>query len=628
MQSDDSSPEARRPLGLWATWLVISLTGFAIAAVIHYNARTERLGEADARLDTELAYLQHVIGSALQAGEFQQVRDFVSAWGEFNGQTLRLELVAANGFELGGYRRAVVATHTHSARVDISFSYRGQATLTLQKNLDPVYRGIADLGWQLLGAATAISLLGLTGVLQLQRYRGQVALAHNEYRQRVNAQSALEKMATIDALTGMPNRHMLDDQLALRLAEAARFDRQLALLFIDLDNFKTVNDTFGHAAGDQLLCTVSTRIRHCLRAYDLLARFGGDEFVVLLSSIGVADAADNVARKILAALEPRIRIGENDLFVSCSIGVALYPDDSTTPGDLLRTADAAMYAAKSEGKNCHRFFTAAMNDSVTRRQRLEHGLHDALEDGSLYLVYQPQVALNDGRVVACEGLLRWRSGAVEIPPGDFIPIAEQSALIRRIQAFVIETAARQRAAWKRRGIGVRIDINVSGGSLLLDELIPSLANALQTHGLTPADIGIELTERALVEASAQAIDGLAELRRRGCVVSIDDFGTGYSSLAYLKTLPVDVLKIDRAFVRDLPDSRMDGAIVQAIIAMAHSMGKQTLAECVETPAQLAYVAAQGCDLAQGFHLERPLPAEALEPLLRRGLPRSAALASG
>ena len=604
--------------GLAATWGVMSLVAILITTLIFLNEKNTRLDRAQEQLVTEAGYVQHILAAALRAGEYQQAREQIASWGSLNSDTVRLDLTADNGFILGEFRRDAPGARTQQHRTAIPFSYRGHATMVLEKTLEPTYRAIAQLGWQLAGSGVTLQLLGLILVYQLRRYRRQVRRAQSEYDRRLEAQSALERMATLDALTGLPNRYLLDEQLTLRVAEAERFGRKLALLFIDLDNFKNINDSFGHEAGDKLLKIVAERMSGCLRSYDLLSRFGGDEFVILLSSMPGAKQIEHVARKVFEALQPMIQVAERELFVSVSIGISIYPDDAESPSDLLRTADAAMYTAKEAGRDCYRFYTTTMNEALARRQQIEQGLREALADGDLYLVYQPQVEIASGRICSCEALLRWRREGREIPPGEFIPIAEQSVLMRQIQSFVITEAIRQRAQWKRQGIhDVRIDINFSGASQLINEMIPQLLQVVDDAGISPADIGIELTEHALIDASEQTIARLSDLRERGSTISLDDFGTGYSSLGYLKNLPVDILKIDRAFVKDLPEGKMDCAIVKAVIAMGHSMGKRVLAEGVETQAQMDYVHSEGCDLAQGFLLYRPVEASVIEPRLLR-----------
>ena len=604
--------------GLAATWGVMTLVAILITTLIFLSEKNARLDHAQEQLVTEAGYVQHILAAALRAGEYQQAREQIASWGSLNSDTVRLDLTADNGIILGEFRRDAPGARTQQHRTAIPFSYRGHATMVLEKTLEPTYRAIAQLGWQLAGSVVTLQLLGLILVYQLRRYRRQVRRAQSEYDRRLEAQSALERMATLDALTGLPNRYLLDEQLTLRVAEAERFGRKLALLFIDLDNFKNINDSFGHEAGDKLLKIVAERMSGCLRSYDLLSRFGGDEFVILLSSMPGAKQIEHVARKVFEALQPMIQVAERELFVSVSIGISIYPDDAESPSDLLRTADAAMYTAKEAGRDCYRFYTTTMNEALARRQQVEQGLREALADGDLYLVYQPQVEIASGRICSCEALLRWRREGREIPPGEFIPIAEQSVLMRQIQSFVITEAIRQRAQWKRQGIhDVRIDINFSGASQLINEMIPQLLQVVDDAGISPADIGIELTEHALIDASEQTIARLSDLRERGSTISLDDFGTGYSSLGYLKNLPVDILKIDRAFVKDLPDGKMDCAIVKAVIAMGHSMGKRVLAEGVETQAQMDYVHSEGCDLAQGFLLYRPVEASVIEPRLLR-----------
>ena len=611
--------ESRYLRSLAATWGTMTLVAIVITALIFFNERNARLERAHDRLVAEAGYVQHILAAALQAGEYQQTREQIALWGSLNSETVRLDLTADNGFILGEFHRDAPGARTQQHTITIPFSYRGHATMVLEKSLEPTYLAITQLGWQLAGSIVTLQLLGIILAYQLRRYRRQVRRTQSEYDRRLEAQSALERMATLDALTGLPNRYLLDEQLTLRMAEAGRFDRKLALLFIDLDNFKNINDSFGHEAGDKLLKIVAERMAGCLRSYDLLSRFGGDEFVILLSSMPGAKQVEHVARKVFDALQSGIEVEGRELFVSASIGISIYPDDAESPSDLLRTADAAMYTAKEAGRDCYRFYTTTMNEALARRQHIEQGLRQALADGDLYLVYQPQVEIASGRICSCEALLRWRREGRQIPPGEFIPIAEQSVLMRQVQAFVIAEAVRQRAQWKRQGIAdVRIDINFSGASQLISEMLPQLLQAVDDAGLSASDIGIELTEHALIDASEQTISRLSDLRGRGSTISFDDFGTGYSSLGYLKNLPVDILKIDRAFVKDLPDGRMDCAIVQAVIAMGHSMGKRVLAEGVETQAQLDYVHRQGCDLAQGFLLYRPVEASEIEPRLLRG----------
>ena len=616
MTNSDVRNDPRPLRRLWLSWGVLSVIAIAIAAGIFLNERKNRLREAEQRLQVEIGYLAHITGAALRNGEFEQARDQMNAWGRLNADTVRLQLTADNGFVLGEFHREFTGLRIQGHSGEIPFSYRGKAVLLLEKSIEAEHAAIATLGWQLLGGLVVLELLAFSLFYQSARYQQQVRLTQDEFQRRQEAQAALERMATLDALTGLPNRYLLDEQLWLRVAEARRFKRKLAVLFIDLDNFKHINDSFGHDAGDQLLKAVAGRMAGCLRGYDMLSRFGGDEFVVVISNVSSVEEVDNVAHKLTQALQPRIEVAGRELFVSSSVGVSLFPDDGDSPGDLLRKADAAMYTAKEAGKDCFRFYTSSMNEALQRRQAIEQGLHDAITNGDLYLVYQPQVDIRRGRPCSCEALLRWRAGDREIGPGDFIPIAEQSALMKQVQTFVVGEALRQCAAWKRLGLtDLRVDINLSGGRLVIEDMFPLLDEALQANGLTPRDVGIELTEHTLIEASEETIDRLVRLRGLGCTVSLDDFGTGYSSLGYLKRLPVDILKIDRTFIKDLPDGPMDCAIVKAVIAMGQSMGKKILAEGIETQAQLEYVRENGCDMAQGHLLYPPMPAAELDPIL-------------
>jgi diguanylate cyclase (GGDEF)-like protein len=603
---------------LWITWSLGSLVVTVLCLIIFVNERDQRLNVANDDLSHQVAYLTHVLETTLSTGNYVEARQQVEAWGRLHKDVSFVQLVADNGFVLADFRRERQDARKHYKDSILRYSYRDGATLRVEKSLEPVYQALTALAWQLAGTFVILELTVLGLLHQFSRYRQQARLTAQEYQRRLDAQQALERMATLDALTDLPNRYMLDEQLSLRVTESARFERRLALLFVDIDNFKNINDSFGHETGDMVLKTAAERMRACLRGYDLLARFGGDEFVLLLSNVDEVAEIECVAGKINQTLTPRMIVAERELFISASIGISLFPDDAESPGDLLRTADAAMYSAKEAGRNCHRFYTASMNASLSHRHEIETGLHTALQQKALFLVYQPQVDLRTGAIPSCEALIRWQHGDHAITPEEFIPIAEQSALMKRLQAFVIDEAARQRAVWLKQGFrDFRVDVNVSGGKSVVGEVFEQLETALHQHGLSHDHLGIELTEHTLVDAAEATIEGLSSMREEGLKVSLDDFGTGYSSLSYLKQLPVDTLKIDRGFIADVPQGRMDSAIVKAIISMGASMGKTTLAEGVESQAQLDFVRNAGCDLAQGRYLHAPLPAEALTELLQK-----------
>jgi diguanylate cyclase (GGDEF)-like protein/PAS domain S-box-containing protein len=430
-------------------------------------------------------------------------------------------------------------------------------------------------------------------------------------------QKQLQRLASFDLLTGLPNRVLLDQELQHRIKEADRYGYRMAILFIDIDNFKLINDTLGHEQGDELLRMVSTRMSSRLREYEMLARFGGDEFVLLLPRVEEAAEVEVVAEKVIDTFTLPFSLEEREMFVTSSIGIALYPDDGKDKSALLKNADMAMYRAKDYGRNCSQFFKQSMNEELQYRQDLENRLRRALRDQEFELYYQPQVDLESGDIVSCEALLRWHSpGVGMINPGDFLPVAERSELINRIGEWVIEEACRQRLEWRNQSMELRIDINLSGRQFFYYDVFAVIDATLQRYGLMHGDLGIELTEQVLIEAEDSTLEGLERLHGKGMKISLDDFGTGYSSLSYLKRFPVDILKIDREFVAGAPVDKNDRSITEAVVAVGHALGLEVLAEGVETEAQELLMREMGCDLGQGYLFQRPVPAAAL--LLKPG----------
>jgi len=428
-----------------------------------------------------------------------------------------------------------------------------------------------------------------------------------------DAEARLTHLAFNDDLTETLNRHGLKIQFNRALAEARRDGAPLALLLLDLDRFKIVNDTLGHAVGDKLLTDVARRLRACVRESDIIARLGGDEFVVVLTGMDDATDALPVAGKILAALSAPHAIEERTLHSSVSIGIAVFPADGADGATLLKNADAAMYHAKEQGRANIQFFDAEMNARALARLELEADLRGALAAGQLELHYQPQVAARRGQIRGFEALLRWHHplrGMVS--PDDFIPIAEESGLIEPIGAWVLDTACRQLAAWQAEGVtGIRMAVNLSARQLRAPNLVEQVGEVLARHNIQPGELEIEVTESVAMDNPEQSIERLRALRALGVTLAIDDFGTGYSSLAYLKLLPIHVLKIDRAFVRDVETDANDAAICAATVALAHTLGLQVVAEGIETAAQRHVLASvQGCDYLQGYLIGRPAPAEA------------------
>jgi len=433
--------------------------------------------------------------------------------------------------------------------------------------------------------------------------------------ERKAAEERIEHLAHHDSLTGLFNRYNLEIRLSQALLSTRRENQFLAVLFIDLDRFKVINDTLGHHTGDLLLVEVARRLRACVRESDIVARQGGDEFVVVLNGLTTPGEASPVAGKILRSLAEPYDIDSDRLHSSPSIGIAIFPQDGDDAVTLMKHADAAMYHAKEKGRNNLQYFTAALNAAASERLLLERELRIAIETQQFALHYQPQFAA-DGpfdRPLAAEALVRWQHPQRGlIPPDRFIPVAEDTGLIEAIGDWVLDEACRQLAEWKAMGIGPRrIAVNISAHQLRTAELVSQVAEVLRRHHLAHDELELEITESVAMSDPANAIEQLEALRRLGVTLAIDDFGTGYSSLAYLKRLPIQVLKLDRAFVRDIESDENDAAISAATLALAHSLGLQVVAEGIETEGQSAFLRAHGCDLLQGYLYGRPEPAAAL-----------------
>ncbi|TIC86090.1 EAL domain-containing protein [Crenobacter intestini] len=437
--------------------------------------------------------------------------------------------------------------------------------------------------------------LGVTSLVQDVSER-EAAQTHNRY------------LAEHDELTGLYNRKYLSHRAehAISLASA---QQPLALAFIDLDNFKHVNDTLGHSAGDRLLCLLAARIGAQLRAHDCAARQGGDEFILLLPDTTLP-LAGALLDELAAALAAPCHIDGHEICVTVSIGVACYPQDGEDFDTLLRSADMAMYDAKRDGKNTWRGFRAPLRDRASRQMLLESALHRALARDELSLHYQPQFALGSQQLLGFEALLRWHSEDLgTVSPVEFIPVAESCGLIAMIGDWVLQEALRQLSRWQAAGFApVPVAVNLSAAQFLQSDLAERIARALDAHAVDAALLELELTESVAMQRPEEALEQLAALHALGIRVSIDDFGTGYSSLSYLKRFRLDRLKIDRSFVADIVEDHEDRAIVEAVIRMAGALGLKTLAEGLETPEQLAWLTAQGCDAAQGYLLGRPAPA--------------------
>ena len=455
---------------------------------------------------------------------------------------------------------------------------------------------------------------------RIEELRATVADLRKEIQSRKLDQERIYWLAHYDALTGLPNRMLMAErsQQAIRLAQ--QNGTPLAVMFIDLDHFKHVNDSLGHRVGDDLLVEIAKRLRAIVRDRDTVARLGGDEFLLLLQGANAQGAA-RVASKLQEAGRQPYQIGHHELTMAPSMGIALFPQDGEDFDTLTQAADTAMYRAKADGRNTYRFFTPEMHAQSMRALRLENALRRALERNQLELHYQPQVTIEDGTIRSVEALLRWNHpdlGAVS--PAEFIPIAEDTGQILQIGEWVLRTALAQLRTWHAQGLSeLTVAVNLSAVQFRQPQL-PELVSRILDETITPASqLELELTEGVAVNDPRSAIITMDQLHARGVRLSMDDFGTGYSSLSHLKRFQIYKLKIDQSFVRDLGHDPNDRAIVSAIIRMAQALGMRTTAEGVETAEQLAYLREQGCDEAQGYFLSRPMPAEQLTALLRKGL---------
>jgi diguanylate cyclase (GGDEF)-like protein/PAS domain S-box-containing protein len=438
----------------------------------------------------------------------------------------------------------------------------------------------------------------------------------------VQFEAELEFQAKHDTLTGLANRNLLRERLSDAIAVAARVARPIWVVFIDLDRFKYVNDTLGHEAGDALLKLLAARLQDVVRDADTVARMGGDEFVLVLPDQVDDGAGEAVMQRIMEAVSQPLQIEDHEFFLTCSIGVATFPNDGDTAERLIKHADIAMYRAKEMGRNTCQFYTESMNERTLERLAMEGDLRHALERGEFELHYQPQVSLPHGAIVGMEALLRWNHPSLgQISPARFIGLAEEMGLIVPIGAWVLRTACAQARAWQLDGLGdLRVAVNLSARQFTQKALEQSIASMLAEVGLAPQLLEIELTESMVMSDVEHAITILRNLKALGVHISIDDFGTGYSSLSYLRRFPIDALKIDQSFVKDLSVDPDDAAIVRSIISLAHSLRLQVIAEGVETNEQLAFLRAHGCDQMQGYLFSRPLDARAFERLRREMLP--------
>jgi diguanylate cyclase (GGDEF)-like protein/PAS domain S-box-containing protein len=448
-------------------------------------------------------------------------------------------------------------------------------------------------------------------------YTGTYGVARDVTERKI-AEETINFQAYHDLLTKLPNRALLRDRLSLAISQAKREDEKLAVMFLDLDRFKNINDSLGHMIGDELLQQVSMRLKECIRAADTLARFGGDEFTLMLPRLHNArDDASKLANKITNILKQPFIIEGHELYVSASIGIALYPQDGTSIDTLIKHADVAMYHVKGQGKNGYQFYSNEMNVPYLEKLSLDTGIHRALDNNEFSLVYQPQVNLRTGEIVGVEALLRWEHpehGAIS--PSEFIPFAEESGLIIDIGYWVVKTACAELSRWRTAGLPeIRMSINISACQLMEDNIVRNIINIMKDYDVPGSCIELEITENAIMDDMDSIIRKLQELSSHGITIAIDDFGTGYSSLSYLHKLPIHTLKIDRTFLKESRINKGDNTIINTIVAMAKGLSLNVIAEGVESQAQLEYLREIDCSEAQGFLFGKPLASDVISQLL-------------
>ncbi|MFW5815247.1 MAG: EAL domain-containing protein [Wenzhouxiangella sp.] len=589
---------------LLAAGLAIALLlGALLVAVLRTRARAERMAEQATQAFRDSEQLLESVTSNISEGIYRGVpgKGLVyinQALARMFGFSETEAMMARSGPIL--YASPNQRDKLHQMLIDEGF-YRNQEVEFVRPD-----------GTRFFAINSAVATLGEDG--SIAHFDGVIS----DITERKRAEDAVHRLAHYDDLTGLPNRSLLNDRISQAIVHAQRSRQPIALMFMDLDRFKAVNDSLGHRIGDQLLVAVSKRLKATLRQYDTISRLGGDEFVIVMPGAGF-DAATRKANMLIREFREIFTIDGHELVITPSIGIAIYPDDGDEPEALLRNADTAMYHAKERGRATFEFFTRELNQRAYERLSTETHLRGALANGELNLVYQPIMAPRSGRIRAVEALLRWNSPVLgRVGPDQFVPIAEQSGLIVEIGRWVIDTALLQLANWKRLGMkDLTVCVNVSAVQFWRGNLALAVQQALADTALSGRDLQIELTENVIMSDLDAAQSVLEELRPLGVGLAIDDFGTGHSSLSYLKQFRVDHLKIDKSFIRDLTTDSDDAAIVSAVLSMARDLRVQVVAEGVETAEQLAFLAERQCDYIQGYYFSRPLPPNDLMRLWAR-----------
>lgn len=453
----------------------------------------------------------------------------------------------------------------------------------------------------------------------LDRIQKRDAELEEEIMRRKRIEVRLDHLAHYDNLTSLPNRHFFNERLISVVSRAMQFEERAIVMFIDLDNFKNVNDTLGHNTGDVLLRIVAGRLSNSLRFGDVISRIGGDEFAIILENVEKVSQAAMIAEKCLASLAEPFLINDNELYISASIGISVCPDDASDMHELLKHADTAMYYAKNKGKHTYQLFLPDMNDEAQKRLTLDSCLRRALERQEFTLYYQPQIDLATRRMMGVEALIRWMRPELGIVnPVEFIPTAEENGLIVPMGEWILKTACLQLKAWHDMGLTqLTMSVNLSMRQLKEESIVERITEILRETGANPNALHLELTESMLMDTGTATIEKLEQIHAVGIRFSIDDFGTGYSSMSYLKRLPISTLKVDKSFVQDLPDNTDDAAIAKAIIAMAQSLKMHVMSEGVETVEQAEFMLSNGCDYSQGYLFSKPVPAEQIAKLIEQ-----------
>jgi diguanylate cyclase (GGDEF)-like protein len=610
------------PLTLLSLAIAIGVSGFALWVVSRPTVRLRRLCSGGVLMGAGIAAMHYTGMAALR------IRPGIDYDPWLFGASLAVAVAASiAGLWIVHSLRSDQSAWAQARKVGsalviglavITMHYTGMAAANFPLGSVCMAAGGADSDWLAMTVVLAtVMVLSIALLLSIvdSRMSSRTAGLVSSLR---DANAQLNHLALHDNLTQLPNRLLLEDRIEQAIASSQRSGKRLAVMFVDLDRFKIVNDSMGHHYGDKLLREVAERLRTTLRAEDTIARVGGDEFIVLAKDLPDAQSAGQMADKVVSALVQPYFIDRQEQNISASVGIAIYPDDGADMRTLMSNADSAMYHAKKMGRNNSQFFTPEMNQAASERLELERALRRAVENDEFELYYQPKVDVASGRIGAMEALVRWRHPTRGIvSPAEFIPLSEELGLIIPLGAWVLLTACQQNKRWQEAGLApLRVAVNLSAVQFRQRNLAEFVAQILADTGLDPSWLELEVTESVVMQNAEDATDTLMQLHGQGIHISIDDFGTGYSSLSYLKRFPLDTLKIDRSFVRDISTNPDDAAIVKSVIALAHSLRLKVIAEGVETAEQLDYLRSLGCDEYQGYYRSKPVTAAEFEALMR------------